>query len=1107
MLKGFGRYTSYANMDGSRRFASRANSFSAMPPMAGYGGGGSGGSRVSGYSATMAMAPMPMLEGIIDTNNRQVLHRIYRDIHANQPTAGMAVDLMSSLAFGDNFSLTGIKERKVLESYIRSIENIHTKTILPFLAAEYLVIGTFIASLNWDSSKRLFNSISPQHIDLCQLDMVPIFGVAPLVTVNFPPELIRTLSSPDPRMQKLLSNLPETMRLGLQNKKVPLDPKSTIYIMRGSFPTEPYGVSYYRRILSLYILEKALMRGTIDQAYRRQRAITIATVGDDNWEPSEEEISDVSNLIAQADADPVSAIIAFRNGVALSDFKRGDDFWKISDASDYINSSILQALGISQGLITGDANIACVTGDTLIPTDKGVIRIDKICSREWGDEQVINHRVTGRYDNERSVKWYYKGFQPVRRIVTEIGNALKCTDIHRLLTLENGTTDWQLSSNISIGDWLCISTQAIEREGRLKLNLSDSNEHTVGKGTASHKWWLTKPEYMTTDLAEILSYLTSEGSVQNNNRNYRTSFYNSDLKVLARIKLLMKKIFNADPINDDVLLRFKAGDSRNIYPSMDRYWATDYLENEVITATKDSYALSYIGKSLVTWFTELGAYCVEGRINGKIASHRKEVPWSILQADRESQSAFLAAYLEGDGSVSEQLIFCSRSSILLHQLQILLNSFGLISTLQGKKHPNLVLSSNESLVLWPKIKPYMVSKCLKILPWYKGRKLFGIPTDWWKELLQKRQLPKLNKKAGVSFINDDGIIVKLSERWVNWASVDIRFTYDCYDNGKYDKFLEQLKLISLAAYYKLIELFELRYRFVRVIENKSIGKEHVYDKSMQRGVEPAYVANGLITHNTADTALSMFVESVRTFRDRITRELFYDKIFPTIAVANDFKKPRNMETGSVRNDGVIWEHYGTQIIQSGDNLTALCADNVHNLISEVDDITRYWMPMVHWHRSLRPEMDSAVLSYLQELIALGFPLPMAAIAAAGGISLEETMRGLDEDLRIRRKIAEYEKELASFAPQPPGGANARVIEQAAKLLAGRGSVIPPARNFENSDFGPFTRNNHGTWQKLSPKGQRIANDSMAKMLATTLTRLNKRQNIIIRKEHEQLAAE
>jgi hypothetical protein len=627
MLRGFGRYTSYSDTNGQRRFAARANSFSAMPPMSGFGGGGSGGSRISGYSATMAMAPIPMLEGIIDTNDKPLLHRIYRDIYSNQPVAGMAVDLMASLAFGDNFSLTGIRDKRILESYVASIANIRTKTILPFLATEYLVIGTFIASLNWDSNKKLFNGISPHHVDHVKFEMVPMFGVAPLITLNFPPELLRAISSKDERMRKKLSNLPENMRQAIINRSMPLDPDTTIYLMRGTLPTESYGTSYYRRILPLYILEKALMRGTIDQSYRRQRAITVATVGDDNWEPNEDEISEVGNLIAQADADPVSAIIAVRNGVALSDFKRGDDFWKISDASDYISASILQALGISQGLISGDSNIA-----------------------------------------------------------------------------------------------------------------------------------------------------------------------------------------------------------------------------------------------------------------------------------------------------------------------------------------------------------------------------------------------------------------------------------------------------------------------------------------------------------TADTALSMFVESVRNFRDRITRELFYDKIFPTIAIANDFKRPRHMETGrELGNDEqrVIWNHFGTQILQQGkDNFTAICADDMHNMLSEIDDITKYWMPVVHWHRSLRPEMDSNYLSYLQELITLGLPLSMATIAGAGGMSLEEIMRGLDEDLKVRQRIAEYQKQIAALTPAPSGAegqpANARAIEQAAKLLAGVGSVIPKRfnRNFEGSSLnGPMVRNNHGKYQTLSRKGQAVADESLARMLATTLARLARRENAEILKERARLAAD
>lgn len=358
MLSGYSRYNTFTDIDGKKRFMDRANSGSAIPAQ-GYSGGfsgGFGGMRISGYSPTLIQSQLPLLENIIDPKNHKLIHSICRDIYYHNAIGGQLVDSMASLAFG-HFSLGGIGDTDILKSYIKNIHNLRTETLLPQLATEFLVIGVFIASLNWDANSKSFTSIVPQPIDGVELTPVPLFGVPPLVTLSFSEDIVKIMQSRDPRMQKYLQSLPQTMRDAVRSRKVDLDPQSTLYLRRGTLASELYGISYYRRIIPIFLLEKALLRGTIDQAYRRQRAITVITSGDDNWEPSEEELTTIGQLVSNADMDPVSSILSLRQGINFSDLKRGDDFWKISDAQDFLNSQYLRALGASDSLISGDTTV------------------------------------------------------------------------------------------------------------------------------------------------------------------------------------------------------------------------------------------------------------------------------------------------------------------------------------------------------------------------------------------------------------------------------------------------------------------------------------------------------------------------------------------------------------------------------------------------------------------------------------------------------------------------------------------------------------------------------------------------------------------------------
>jgi hypothetical protein len=55
--------------------------------------------------------------------------------------------------------------------------------------------------------------------------------------------------------------------------------------------------------------------GTLLESIKRQRAIMHITVGDVDWEPTEDDLDYVTELFTNADADPLGAVIATRAGI------------------------------------------------------------------------------------------------------------------------------------------------------------------------------------------------------------------------------------------------------------------------------------------------------------------------------------------------------------------------------------------------------------------------------------------------------------------------------------------------------------------------------------------------------------------------------------------------------------------------------------------------------------------------------------------------------------------------------------------------------------------------------------------------------------------------
>lgn len=306
-------------------------------------------------SAPITIDTDPMLVGLMP-NNYPILYSLYRDIYYNDPVGGSAVDLMSSLPFGD-FSLGGIDDAKVLQTFNENTERLGTRTLISEMAVDQLVLGMHCHSLLYNKEKRVFVDVMPYSPENLSVRTLPFYSQEPIITATFPENYRSALGSDSPRIERLRKFIGSDVFDKIKQGQLELDPLTTVYIPRKTFSDTDMGVSYYRRILPLYLIEKNLYRGTLVESARRQRGILHASVGDgDNWIPSPEELGFVTDLLLNADTDPLGAIVATRTGIQIDEIRQGGDFWKVTDFSDSVLPAKLRALGISEAFLSGDAN-------------------------------------------------------------------------------------------------------------------------------------------------------------------------------------------------------------------------------------------------------------------------------------------------------------------------------------------------------------------------------------------------------------------------------------------------------------------------------------------------------------------------------------------------------------------------------------------------------------------------------------------------------------------------------------------------------------------------------------------------------------------------------
>lgn len=299
----------------------------------------------------------PLLEGMAyDTDDKQ-LFNIYRDIYYFDPVGGSYVDMTSTLPFSE-FTLGGAKD-SVLEPYYETCERLRIGAMMPSINTDMLVTGAHVSSMLYNKEKKSFLDLMCHRYDDINVTPLPFNNQDPILDWKVPKETRDALSHESERVKKLREYIGTDLCQKIDSgETIELNSLGTLYLPRRQFTTGP-GVSVFRRLLPVWLIEKNLYRGTIIESGRRQRGIIHAQLGDGGeWEPTLEEMQAVTDLLQSADSDPIGAVIATRLGVSINEFRQGGDFWKITDIWDQTSQYKLRALGASEALLSGDATFS-----------------------------------------------------------------------------------------------------------------------------------------------------------------------------------------------------------------------------------------------------------------------------------------------------------------------------------------------------------------------------------------------------------------------------------------------------------------------------------------------------------------------------------------------------------------------------------------------------------------------------------------------------------------------------------------------------------------------------------------------------------------------------
>lgn len=305
---------------------------------------------------------------------------------------------------------------------------------------------------------------------------------------------------------------------------------------------------------------------------------------------------------------------------------------------------------------------ACVSGDTIITTDKGLVSIESLGTNRTKDTfEDINIDVASASGTERADGFYYSGYNKAIKFTLHDGTELTTSYNHPLLMsnyIKRGhalnrvnkvfkdkhihNNSWVHADKLTTDNYLLVSLGADVYGNETEIVFDPNKYEPTPTSRTKHA---VLPTEMTSEFAEWLGMYMADGSVSEANKTYSIGISNDDPEVTTRFTELSKKVFNLDT-------------------------RVTITENRV-----PNYRLSS---------KHLGDYLKEV-IKVPTRAENKDVPDLVMRSTKEVQQAFIRG-LSLDSATEKKeypaLYFSSVSKSMMSKLKAMLTNMGIFTNMR-----------------------------------------------------------------------------------------------------------------------------------------------------------------------------------------------------------------------------------------------------------------------------------------------------------------------------------------------------------------------------------------------------------------------------------------
>ena len=535
----------------------------------------------------------------------------------------------------------------------------------------------------------------------------------------------------------------------------------------------------------------------------------------------------------------------------------------------------------------------CITGDSLVLMKNGLEKIQNV---------VPNNKKISKFKRElicesgigETIGGYFEKDASVLKITTNEGYSIEGTPEHPIKVMgQSGNIVWKRLKDITLEDYACIYRNVIKDvNNKIDIDFNFDVESYYDEKFGNNS--VVKCEICGDFYGNLSTHIQLHGI---SNKEYKEKFPISKLCSQQSLKKNATKNINKNiiiPKETDVrlarLLGYLVAEGHYRKDGFEFSNADKKLIDDFVNLTNDIFG--YEPRVKKDKRNNVMAVCLHHLIVRKFIedvlgiakSCGKFVPDIILKSSKNIVKEFLRAYFEGDGYSTYGLIgCCSKSYILLQQIQILLLRFGIISSLK-KKYTKKLSYVNKDYTSW-RLSIYSnnmkkFKENIGFISERKNREMNAICCH--KKINPNKDIVPFLQDKLYSFyenlpIKKNGHIVINNKK----IGVNPRYPENCKPYSCYHKCLTYRNIKDIINYFdsfiniihanedkisdkkyltNLIDsvvdirecckkIYDKNYFYSKIVKIEH-GKTSVYDVC-KKGKDKSFIANGFINHNTS----------------------------------------------------------------------------------------------------------------------------------------------------------------------------------------------------------------------------------------------------------------